>query len=112
WGMEPTIVVLLDKGAGEQLRNLATYPSIGFDVKSVIDITLLDDRSARQYIDDAIATQSPTCIIYSSSSIDSPRLSRLVAEATTSNIMVRLVTPEVHETLTRMRLYNFAGIAL
>jgi exopolysaccharide biosynthesis polyprenyl glycosylphosphotransferase len=112
WGLEPTIVVLLDGEGGDQLRNLASYPSIGFDVQSVIDIARLDDNAAHQKIGEGIAAHMPTCIIYSSSSIDSPRLSSLVAGATASNIMTRLVTPEVHEVLTRMRLYDFGGIAL
>ncbi|MEK9138259.1 MAG: sugar transferase, partial [Bacteroidota bacterium] len=112
WGLDPAIVVLVDEGAGEQMQNLATYPSIGFDVRYVLNAAMMNDTETRQQIAHSILSHRPTCMIYSSSTLDSPRLSAFLDASPSEGIAVRLVSPEVHDALTRMRLYDFAGIAL
>ena len=112
WGLERTIVILLDQDASDQLRNLASYPSIGFDVRSVIDASPLDDVAARKRTAHDVAAHNATCVIYSSSSLQSPRLAALAGMHEGQPLAIRVVTPEVHDALTFMRLYDFGGIAL
>ncbi|MBF8297281.1 MAG: Undecaprenyl-phosphate galactose phosphotransferase [Bacteroidetes bacterium] len=112
WGLETTVVVLLDEEGSGLPQNLSAGPFVGFDVRSVIDISRLDTTLVRQSIDQALAAHDATCLMFGTHSIDSPLLSDLIAQPYAGNIMIRLVTPEVHETLTRMRLYDFGGIAL
>ena len=109
WALEPAVIVVADDQAGEQLRDLATYPSIGFDVQRVLDVSAMGMDEARQRIRDAMAEDA--CLICASSSLDSPRLNVLEA-ASSAQTTIRLVSPEIHEALTRTRLYDFAGILL
>jgi exopolysaccharide biosynthesis polyprenyl glycosylphosphotransferase len=109
WALEPAVIVVADDNAREQLRDLATYPSIGFDVQRVLDISAMDVDEARKRISDVMSKD--TCLICASSSLDSPRLNVLEV-VSSAGATIRLVSPEIHDALTRTRLYDFAGILL
>ena len=112
WGLELAIVVLTDEGAGSQIEHLVTFPSIGFNVCSVVNTFGMNDRESVERVTESINRYHPSCLIYSSVNLNSSKLSTLLADSLSSNVVVRLVSPEVHDALTRMRLYDFAGIAL
>ena len=112
WALDPTVIILVDDEAGEQLRDLAAYPSIGFDVLSVLDVSNLGADETRQHVDDIVAKCEPVCLICATSSLDSPRLNTLETIPRSSDRTIRLVSPEIHDALTQTRLYDFAGILL
>ncbi len=110
WALDPTVIVLVDDRASEQLRDLAAYPSIGFDVQHVLDVSSMNADETRAAIDDLVKTYRPECVICASSSLDSPQLNGLFAASHLDRMTIRLVSPEIHDALTRTRLYDFAGI--
>ncbi len=111
-GLEPVVVVIVDDQAAEQLRHIAVSALTGFDVRAVIDVSHLDNEATMRRVREAIDRHQPLCVVYGASSPDSRRLSEFIDGVREYNIIVRLVTPEVHDTLARMRLYDFAGIAV
>lgn len=110
WALEPTVIVLVDDHADEQLRDLAAYPSIGFDVQHQLDVSGMNADETRQCIGDMVRAYNPACVICASSSLDSPQLNGLFAASPLEGMTIRLVSPEIHDALTRTRLYDFAGI--
>lgn len=107
-GMDATIIVLLHSGAMKTFEQLLTYPLMRFAVRSVVDVSHLDPNARNLAIEHAIAAHSPSTIIIGCLSLDGnsivwPELGAQLRE-------VRLVSTEVHDALSRMRLYDYAGI--
>lgn len=112
WGLEPAVVVLLDAHAADMLRSLDTYPSIGYNVLSVVNLDAPNRAEAKILLAQAIAEHKPTCLLCCSEKVDSSELFAITTGVSGENITVRVVAGEVHEALTRTRLYDFAGVAL
>jgi exopolysaccharide biosynthesis polyprenyl glycosylphosphotransferase len=112
WGLEPALIVLLDAHAADMLRSLDTYPAIGYNVLSVVNLVEPDRSDGKTLLVRAIEEHEPTCLLCCSEKVDSPELFAITTQVSGENITVRVVANEVHEALTRTRLYDFAGVAL
>jgi len=112
WGMKRAILVHLDHGSLSPLRGPGSITMAGFDVRAVLDMSHADDAGMGPQIMSRTSSEGATTIIIDCGSLLHPRLALLVKALVGQPVDLRLLTPEVHDALSFMRLYDYGGIAL
>lgn len=107
-GLQSAVVVLVD----QDVAHFSNDPIPGVDVKSVIDIRVMEDAAALRLIGESPEALGAQCLIYRCSTIEASQLPALMGMRVSGSIVQRLVTTEIEDTMARVRLYNFSGIAL